>query len=176
MSINPTDNTIEAIFINSKSNLKDIQLKKELCFLFLSNAFAKMYLDGTTKSYPKVEHLAFVELGKKSKVYGKQINNILEDSFKAFDFIEKQELKKVNKGVKHRFQKRLSFNENQELEVHGLLFCVALILEHKEIKNKKIFLPYKTAQNIYNDFDGKNGNIYKNARLLPSLFREYLKI
>jgi len=175
MSINPTSEA-NKILLNSKSKLKDLKLKKELCFLFIANAFGKMYLDGAKTQYDSVNHLVHIGLGRKSKVYGKQVENILKDCMDIFEYIEKQERKKINKGVKHRFQKRLSFNENDELEVHGLLFCVALILEHKEIPNKKLYLPYAEAKKIYEEFDGRYDNMYKNARVLPSLFREYLGV
>ena len=99
-------NTIETIFINSKSNLKDIKLKKELCFLFLSNAFAKMNINGTERSNQRIEYLAYIELGKKSKIYEKYIHSILKDSFKAFEFIEKEELKNANINTRHKFEKK----------------------------------------------------------------------
>ena len=162
--------------IKSKSKLKDLQLKKELCFLFLSNAFAKMYIDETKIKSNLVKHFVFTELGKKSQVYKKEIDNIIEDSINIFNFIEFKEYRKRNKGVKNRFQKRLSFNEDGELEVHGLLFSVALILAHQNIKNRRIYLPYKIARDIYHDFDNQRGNMFKNARLLASLFCEYLEV
>ena len=68
-----------------------------------------------------------------------------------------------------------AFNEEKELEVHGLLFAVALVLEHQSVSNKNLYLPYKQALDIYSQFDGKQGKMYDNARLLPKLLMEKLK-
>jgi len=166
MSIN--QDTIETIFINSKSNLKNIKLKKELCFLFLSNAFAKMYLDGTDKPYPTVEHLAFIELGKKSKVYGKQINNILEDSFKAFDFIEKQELK--NRSVE-KSKKDILKDDNNSL-AHTVDTNKKVNIKNKKIVKKNQHLMYGKTY----DYGGAKGTpyyLYKQMKIFKNLKTVY---
>ena len=166
---------IDTIIEKSKSNIKDKKLKKELYFLFLAQSFGQLYLEESKIQSDKIEYFVSVELRKKIQLFKNHFVFLIEDSFDIFNHIEEKEYKKRNKPLKNRFQKRLIF-EDRNIAVQGLLFCVSLILEHKNIKNKKLHLPYAKAQEIYNDFDNKNDVMCRNARVLSSLFRVYLEL
>jgi len=155
----------------TKNKLKDRHLQCELSFLFLANSFTNMYIDGTNSENVDVAKFA-EKLWKKSRMFSKQVESIADDCLNVFEEIENEQRKEHLKP-QNRFTKLCRFNEADELECHGLLFAACLVLDHKEIA-KNLHLPYKEAQEFYNKFEHKQGKMYDNAKLLPSLLRKKL--
>ncbi len=151
----------------------DIDTTYELYFLFTAMSFVRMYRDGTKGDNSKVEKL-WQDLDKKSSMFSKNFVKIMDVCTTLFEDVENIEKKKQNKGLKFGYEKRLSFNENGELVVHGLLFALTIILQHRRIPNKKLFLPYALATELYQEFADKKDNIFKNSRILPIKFKKYI--
>lgn len=175
MSINQAINYQRAMqkAMGAKAKKLHPELMKETYFLFIANAFIKMYIDGTSKKYNRVEKLC-EQLAKKSRVFGKNLYPIIETALELFEDVEKQQLKLRNKPIKSKFEKRVTFDKDDTLSVHGLLFALSMILEHETIPNRKLHLPYAEARSMIKDFDECKGAMYRNARLLPAKFKDLL--
>lgn len=145
-------------------------IDKELSYLFLATAFTNMYVKESKKGDVKIVNDLLADLGKRAKTFIKRAKPITVNSLKLFDNCQ-EELKEQNKK---RFAVKAVENEEGDFIAHGLLFATALILEHKELKNKKLFLPYAKAQQIYNDFEGINEPNIKNSRVLAKFFADKL--
>ena len=159
--------------LGSKAKKISPDTLSELYFLFIANSFIRMYQDGVKTKNSRVEKL-LTELDKRSSIYQKQWKKAMTITTELFNKIEENELKLKNKDVKYRYEKRIHFNENNEVEVHGLLFAVAMILQQKRLDNRVLNLPYALASEIYMDFSEKSGIMFDNARLLPIKFKRYL--
>lgn len=152
-------------------------IEKELSLLFMATGFIKLYLDHIKednedlKDYSKPIKL-LENLRKRTFLYSKKLDGVVAKSNFIFEQIE-SEIKKV-KPLK-RFEKRVRVNEDGDVEVNGLLFSCALILEHKDFKNRKLFLDYKLAEDIHLSYDGKHSKSIDNARVMASKYVEAIK-
>lgn len=143
---------------------KELDIDTELLFLFLSNAFARMYKDGVKKTEKEVDKF-LNKMTKKSRGYSKRLSKCLERSQVLFEQAEAN----LKAKPKQRFGRNIVLDENGEIGVHGLLFSVALVLEHRNIKKRSLVLPYADAQKIYDQFKDMN-DICHNALLVSKEF------
>jgi hypothetical protein len=172
---NQSRNHAKAIIkaMGSKAKKLPNDIFKETYFLFVANAFVKMYIDGTSTKYDKVDKLC-ENLAKKSRLFSKNLNLSIESALSLFEDVEKEQLRIRNKPMRSRFEKRISFNEDNSIEVHGLLFAICMILEHEKIPNRSIHLPYAAAKELFKEFEDQKGVIYRNSKILPAKFKDYL--
>lgn len=148
---------------------KSLPIDKEAMFLFLSTAFAQMYYDGVKTKRKDIAKL-ISKLGKKSRLFKNRLHICLKESQDLFEVAEHN---LINQPVK-KFGRNVVLDDNNELGVHGLLFSAAIILEHRNLSNRKLNLPYTDAQKIYDNFTEKN-DICHNALLVAKEFTELVK-
>jgi len=148
------------------------KLDKELSILFLSTGFLQLYLEDVlySKDQFKTYEKPIKLLHKHRKICTLYPNKLEDLSLKAeiiFEGIE-QEAKEIKPAK--RFEKRIRFDEQQEVSVNGLMFACSLALEHRNIKNRALSLDYKLAENIYLEFEGTNTKTISNSKLLAKKF------
>lgn len=147
-------------------------IEKELSFLFLATAFTNMYSKESKIKDIKIVNDLLQELGKKSRLFLSKAKRVTDQSIKVFEQCEVE----LRKQSQKRFGKKAVADEEGNYNAHGLLFAVALILEHQELKNRKVFLPYKIAKDIYKDFDGINNVNVENSRILAKHYADKVAV
>lgn len=147
--------------------------EKELAILFMAISFGRMHIDDVLKDQGEN---AIVLLEKPIKMldklsfilnlYKSKVDDIAEKAVMLFGEIESdaKKFKSLN-----RFEKKLRFDEEGNVIINGLLFSAAMILEHRNLKNKKLRPAYKIAQEIY-DVYTKNGKVLDNSKILSKNF------
>ncbi len=153
---------------------KHNKLQNEKYFLFMSCAMLQLYVSDdryTAKKDKEIDKL-LMDLSKRTFLFNKSLDKTLSEAIAKFSLLEKKVVADIDRPAR-KFEKKILISDDG-IAVHGLLFAVALILEHKEIKNKTLYLPYKLAQDIYSRFDNAKDDLIDNSRIVASKFREEL--
>lgn len=152
------------------------KVEKELSVLMLATSFIKMYLDDVVKEksdvvkYEKVLKLVG-KLQKMCMLYSKKAEQIISKSIPILEQIEAES--KTTKPLK-RFEKKVRFSDNN-IDVNGLLFGTALLLEHGNMKNRVLKFDYKPIRELYSNFDGRTSKTITNSRALSAKYIDKLK-
>jgi len=153
---------------------KQTKLQNEKYFLFMSCAMLQLYVSDdryTAKEDKQIDKL-LMDLAKRTFMFNKSLDKTLKEAIDKFALLEKKVIADKDRPAR-KFEKKIKISDDG-IAVHGLLFAVALILEHREIKHKSLYLPYKLAQDIYNRFENANDDLIENSRVVASKFRDEL--
>ena len=167
-------------------NVKDKTLQKELMLLIIANGFLSQammiddYKDTMIKDNDSIQTInlkrILQDIAKKSRIFRSRLTEITEKANTLFDELSDS----VKDEIKHpkpqnRFKKKCRLNENQDLEVNGVMFAISLMMLHKEMINKKLFLQYKLIEEVYLELNTNTTKSYLNARILARRYFERLE-
>lgn len=152
-------------------------IDNELAILSLACGFLSNYLIGVKeanedmKVYEPIikfhnKHMKLVELYRKRLVS-------LEDKITEVLVSCEQDSKKIEPY--NRFKKKARADTDGDVVIHGLLFPMCLMLEHKDIKHRKLNFDYKFCEEIVLGYDKDNKKSISNSRVLASMFVERFK-
>lgn len=110
------------------------------------------------------------DISKKSKLFSRNVEKNIKTAKTIFDSISDRLHFEAHTVLKRKFKKQVKLNDDGELEANATLLAMALILEHQNIQNKQIFLPYKLANEVYTEFQGKDHVGYGNAIIIATEF------
>lgn len=150
------------------------RLDKELAIISLAYGFLNNYLSEVVEQKANLDIYAEVviilkQLTNLLKLYRKRAEPLQETVTQTLVNIE-AEARKVGKVEdKYRKKPRLSGND---IEVHGLLFPLMLVLEQREIQGRQLVLNYKLAQKIADDFTSETKKTVANSRILAREFAD----
>lgn len=158
--------------------MKLTKLEKELSLLFLATSFGKIHIEDVIENKENKEQaLIELQLPNKlldnltsiAKLYSKKVDSLVEISIDIINEIEKEnnELKPVK-----RFEKKVRLDSEGDIIINGLLFCVSLVLEHREIKNRMLNPNYVIAKHIHSVYESENKKAFDNARVLCKKFAD----
>ena len=147
--------------------LKQKRLINELYCLFIATGFLKIYID-ETKSAEKELVEFYRTLVKKSLEYPSLIESLTIKATKIFDECESDLVKAMNE--QKRFSKKIVLSEDENLEVHGLVFVASIIMEQEQLKDRVLNLPYSFARKVLNHFANSKEDIVLNSQVLSSYF------
>lgn len=144
--------------------------EKELSFMFMATAFTRLFIEGSkNKNALDMAEALEKELMKKARLYFKKGKKVTAYAQTILTKCE-DELKVVKEN---KFRKKVAFNDEGDIEAHGLLLSVSLILEHQQLKNRKMFLPYRLAESIYKSFNKVSDDKYvHNAKILAHAYAD----
>lgn len=147
--------------------LKQQRLINDLYCLFIATSFLKIYNDGAKD---KVNELSFFQgqLTKECIKHSKYLKIITIKANDIFNECEQELRELINKDT--RFSKKISLNESSELEVNGLAFVSALILEQEQLPNRVLNLPYSITKKISLHFMDSKDPIVSNSMILARYF------
>lgn len=158
--------------------MKLTKLEKELSLLFLATSFGKMHIEDVIENEENKEQTILdLQLPIKlldnltniARLYSKKVNPLSQMVVEIFSEIEKEnnELKPVK-----RFEKKVRLDSEGDIIINGLLFCVSLVLEHREIKNRMLNPNYVIAKHIHSVYESENKKAFDNARVLCKKFAD----
>jgi len=158
--------------------MKLTKLEKELSLLFLATSFGKMHIEDVIENAENKEQTILdLQLPIKlldnltniARLYSKKVDPLFQMVVEIFSEIEKEnnELKPVK-----RFEKKVRLDSEGDIIINGLLFCVSLVLEHREIKNRVLNPNYVIAKHIHSVYESENKKAFDNARVLCKKFAD----
>ena len=158
--------------------MKLTKLEKELSLLFLATSFGKMHIEDVIENAENKEQTILdLQLPIKlldnltniARLYSKKVDPLFQMVVEIFSEIEKEnnELKPVK-----RFEKKVRLDSEGDIIINGLLFCVSLVLEHREIKNRMLNPNYIIAKHIHSVYESENKKAFDNARVLCKKFAD----
>ena len=158
--------------------MKLTKLEKELSLLFLATSFGKMHIEDVIENAENKEQTILdLQLPIKlldnltniARLYSKKVDPLSQMVVEIFSEIEKEnnELKPVK-----RFEKKVRLDSEGDIIINGLLFCVSLVLEHREIKNRMLNPNYVIAKHIHSIYESENKKAFDNARVLCKKFAD----
>ena len=150
------------------------KIDTELAILSLTCGFLSSYLEGVREADEdmKVYEPIIKFLNKHMKIvdlYRKRLNS-LEDKITEVLVNCEQDSKKIEPY--NRFKKKARADIDGDVVIHGLLFPMCLVLEHKEIKNRKLNFDYKFSEQIVAGYETESKKSISNSRVLSSMFVE----
>ena len=149
-------------------------IDNELAILSLACGFLSSYLIGVQESKEdmKMYEPIIKFLNKNMKLvdlYRKKTISLEETITEVLVSCE-EDSKKIEPY--NRFKKKARADIDGDVVIHGLLFPMCLILEHKDIRNRKLNFDYKFCENIVMGYDKDNKKSISNSRILASMFVE----
>jgi len=158
--------------------MKLTKLEKELAILFLATSFGKMHIEDVIENAKNKEQTILDlqqpiklldNLTSIARLYSKKVDPLSQMVVEMFSEIEKEnnELKPVK-----RFEKKVRLDSDGDIIINGLLFCVSLVLEHREIKNRMLNPNYVIAKHIHSVYENENKKAFDNARVLCKKFAD----
>lgn len=144
---------------------------QELHILFLSHAYLKLYIEGTNPQATPKEVLALSQHlhTQCNKFPKKKFNKITKSAMEKFKTLEEKIKQELNlEKQKSKYSSRITLNQDGDIEVHGLLFALSLLMEHENLPVKNMITPDILVSKILNWFDNKDESTHKNARSLAT--------
>lgn len=146
---------------------KQKRLIIDLYCLFIATAFLKMYIDETQSEETELINL-YKTLTKKSLEYSKYIKTL---TIKANDiFNECEEELKEQMKKQSRFSRKITLNQDGEIEAHGLVFVASIIMEQEQLKDRVLNLPYSVARKILIHFAHSKDELVLNSMTISGCF------
>ena len=146
---------------------KQKRLTTDLYCLFIATAFLKMYMDDSGAEDTELLSL-YKTLNKKSLEYSKYIKPLTIKANDVFNECE-EELKEQMKK-QSRFSKKITLNQDGEIEAHGLVFVASIIMEQEQLEDRILNLPYSVARKILNHFAESKDELVLNSMILSGYF------
>ena len=69
-----------------------------------------------------------------------------------------------------RFSKKITLNQDGEIEAHGLVFVASIIMEQEQLEDRILNLPYSVARKILNHFAESKDELVLNSMILSGYF------
>lgn len=162
---------MENVSIEEENTLTSVE--QELAIMFLATSFLKLFLNSNIERRADVleydnAHKLYNQMSKVCNVYIKKADHVIAIATPILEKIEEDARKLQLKTAK--FEKRLRVNSENELEISGLVFITALILEHSYLKHRTFRLPYKLAETINISYSYLETKTAGNARVLSRKF------
>lgn len=151
---------------------KQQRLINELYCLFIATAFLKIYLEETNCTDAEPVNL-YKSLVKKSNEYSKYIKTLTVKATEIFEDCEKDLVQILNEN--RRFAKKIVLNQDNDLEIHGLVFIASIIMEQERFKDRILNLPYAVARKVLFYFIDSNNELAMNSQILAGQFIKKIK-
>jgi len=132
-------------------------MDKELYYLFVSYIVSEMHDENSVLTK---------DLKRRVKLFKSKARKYLVRAIKDFEELEQRS----KEEPPSKFKSKLQFESNGDLLINGKVFAACLILEHRNLKNRKLYLPYKIAEDIL-------GKLWynSNAHILAARYSDYLQ-
>ena len=123
------------------------RLNRDLIFLFSTTSFINGYVTETKTDNYEILNLKN-ELIRLSSTYRKMLSKIEPKAIQLLDEVDTELQEQASKPKTNRFMNIIDTDDNNDIVADGLFFCLYLLLEFENIKNKRIRLPIKLAAKI----------------------------
>lgn len=149
---------------------RQLRLNRDLIFLFSATSFLNGYMQDSkvkTKELLNLQNKLII----KSAEYKKYSKSVEQKGIKFFEETENELREIANQEVVKKFTEKIIFDEEQDIVADGLYFTLCLILEHGNLENKRLFLPYKEAKKLYEKIN-VDFTANKNSRIIAKHFTD----
>lgn len=126
---------------------RKMRLNRDLIFLFSTTSFINGYVTETKTDNYEILNLKN-ELIRLSSTYRKMLSKIEPKAIQLLDEVDTELQEQASKPKTNRFMNIIDTDDNNDIVADGLFFCLYLLLEFENIKNKRIRLPIKLAAKI----------------------------